>query len=155
MHRLLVGEEVTVKQRKKLYDCEDAVWPEYGTPTPEAAQGWYDWVARTKWWRDHSSVKHIRIKYPVFGKFSGIVLEDNVAVVEFGPFSLVKECLLHELGHVLDYHEGTGEAAMERDHNPKFAGILLALVRRYMSAGEADELQKEFEARKVRWDPYE
>jgi hypothetical protein len=144
-----------LKQRHKLYDSENDVWPEYGTPTPDAAQGWYDWITRTKWWRDRSTVKHIRLKYPIFGKLSGIVLEDNVAVVEFSPFSLTKECLLHELGHVLDYHPGTSEAAMERDHNPTFAGILLALVGRYMSADEAKKLAAAYEARGVKWTPYE
>jgi hypothetical protein len=141
--------------RWAIYDAENDVWPEYGSPTPEAAQGWYDWIARTSWWRDHSDVRHMRVKYPVFGTLSGIVMDGEVAVVSFGPFSLTKPCLTHELGHVIDYHPGTSAAAMERDHDPKFAGILLALVRRYLSACEADRLAERFKARGVRWLPYE
>jgi len=144
-----------VAQRHKVYGSEDAVWPEYGSPTPEAAQGFYDWISRTKWWRTHSDVRHMRVRYPVFGSLSGIVMDGDVAVISFGPFSLTKPCMIHELGHVLDYHPGTSAAAMERDHDPKFAGILLALVRRYMSAGEADRLEKEFTSRSVKWLPYD
>lgn len=143
-----------VKQRKRLYDAENDAWPEYGTPTPEAAQGWYDWIVASPWWRRHSPVKHVRVKYPVYGKLSGITLEDNVAVVEFGPFSLTKPCLLHELGHVLDYHPGTSADDMERDHDPVYAGILLALVKKYMGAWEAKRLERCFRHRHVQWQPY-
>ena len=144
-----------VRQRYKLYSAEFSVWPWEGSCTPDAAQGWYDWVVKTKWWRDHSEVHHFKVRYPVFGKLSGIVLEGDIAIVEFGPFSLVRPRMVHELGHVLDYHPGTSIEDMERDHDPKFAGILLALVRRYIDADDALRLEKQFEADGGKWIAYD
>ena len=143
-----------LRQRYKIYKAEWATWPWYGSPTPEAAQGWYDWVARTKWCRDHSPIRHFRVVYPVFGKLSGVEIDGDTCIIDFGPFSLTWPNMVHELGHPLDYHEGKDRDAMERDHNDVFAGIYLALVKRYISADDAILLQNEFVKRDVKWIPY-
>ena len=144
-----------VRQRAKIYAAEKEAWPACGSPTPEAAQGWYDWVARTKYWRDRSPIRHFRVIYPVFGKLSGVEVDGDTCIIEFGPFSLTLPGMVHELGHPLDYHPGTDREAMERDHNEVFAGIYLALVRRYISAEDADLLQSKFEEKGVKWIPYD
>jgi len=141
-----------IKQRYKLYACEAKVWPYRGSTTPEAGQLWFDWVARTKWWRDHSPIRHFRLKFPCFGKMSGIILDGDVAEVEYGAFSLTLQNFVHDLAHILDYHPGASREQMERDHSPVFAGFLLALVKRYMSADEAKELQSAFDDAGVKYD---
>jgi hypothetical protein len=139
---------VLPKQRYKIYKIENANFNVNNT-TPEGMQAWFDWICRTKWWKDRSKIKHVQVVFPVVGKMSGAVkLGPHLAKVEFGPFSLCQLTGCHELGHVLTWD---AEADDEEDHGPRFVGAYLSLVRRYIDANMANALIEEFDEAGVKY----
>jgi hypothetical protein len=138
--------------RDRIYKAEKAAGLTGGPgATPEGMQAWLDWVARTKFWQEVSSVRHFKVKYPVVGQMSGAWKfsgegERRVAEISYGPFSLSHGGGCHEITHLTKnlFHEGTDQAAMERDHGVAFATMYLRIVKRYMSADDARVLAAAF-----------
>lgn len=146
-----------MKQRYRLYEAEDA--SEVGDlwTTAEGMQAWLDWVVRTKFWRENSSVRHIKIRYPVTGQMSGARKftgegERRVAEISFGPFSLCMLTALHEITHLTKnlYSESFDQ---EQDHGRAFVTMELKVVKRYLSAEQAQILADKFAEMGVEFDP--
>ena len=135
-------------QRYKIYKIENnltACWT-----TPEAMQAWFDWIVKTKWWKERSKIKHVKVIFPVVGKMSGAFKEaPHLARIEFGVFSLCQQTACHELAHVLAWPGD--DTTPEEDHGPKFVAMYLQVVKRFMSAEEAKLLQREFDDRGVKY----
>ena len=142
--------------RFRIYDAEaDSDITDLWT-TPEGMQEWMDWVTRTKFWRENSSVRHIKVQFPVVGAMSGAYKftdegERRVAEISFGPFSLCLLTAVHELTHLTKnlYREGVSN---EQDHGPAFATMELRVVKRYISAKEARLLEMSFVKHGVKFD---
>jgi len=138
------------RQRQKIYSIE-ADFPVGGYTTIEGMQLWLDWVTRTKWWHDHTTNRHVRAKYST--AMSGANKVDDLnADIGFFVFSLCQLTACHELAHVIGWLPGKDH---ERDHGPKFAGIYLALVKRYIGVRTAASLEKVFVEKGVKFTPYE
>jgi hypothetical protein len=146
--------------RERIYDAEIEAGLTVGPgATPEGMQAWLDWVARSKFWQENSSVRHFKVVYPSMGKMSGIVKfsgegERRVAEVHYRPFSMSEGGACHEITHITKnlYREGTSVEDMERDHGPAFATMYLRVVKRYISAGTARRLEKAYIKHKVNYD---
>jgi len=135
------------KQRYKIYKIEE----DYNPPstTPEAMQMWFDWVVKTKFWRDRSKVKHVKVVFPVVGKMSGATKDGpHLAKIDFGVFSLNQLSACHELAHILTWD---AEADDEGDHGPRFVGMYLETVKRFYGAEQAKLLQKDFDEKGVKY----
>jgi hypothetical protein len=146
-----------MKQRYRLYEAEDASGIGELWTTPDGMQAWLDWVARTKFWRENSSVRHFKVRYPVPGQMSGARKftgegERRVAEISFGPFSLCMLTALHEITHLTKnlYSEGFDD---EQDHGRAFATMELRIVKRYLSAESAAKLADKFTEYGVEFDP--
>jgi len=143
--------------RERIYDAErDAGLCNGPGATLEGVQAWFDWAVKTKFWKDNSTVRHVRAKYPVVGKMSGAYKfsgegERRIAEVEFGVWSLAEGTVMHESTHLMKnlYREGADD---EQDHGPAFASMYLRVVKRYMGAGWAASLEKEFIKHEVKYD---
>jgi hypothetical protein len=146
--------------RERIYRAEKEAGLTSGPgATLDGMQAWLDWVARTKFWGEVSSVKHFKAKYPVVGQMSGAWKfsgegERRVAEISYGPFSMSHGGACHEITHLTKglFHEGTDVAAMERDHGPAFANMYLRIVKRYISADDARTLERAFIKHKVKFD---
>lgn len=139
-------------QRERLYDAEDAIGFEGFYTTVEAAQMVVDKILRTKWWRQRSRVRFVRVVYPAEGMSGAFPEDDTHWKIEFSPARLCEISLMHEMTHVLvGVTKGNSPAHHERDHGPKYAGALLAVWRRFLSARLAKALQDEFDERKVKY----
>jgi hypothetical protein len=140
-----------MKQRYKIYAADEQmadVWA-----TPDGMQAWLDWVVKTKWWRDRTKIKHVKVNYPSPGKMSGAVKDGpHLARIDFGPFSLTQLTACHELAHVLTWD---AEADPEGDHGPRFAGMFLAVCHRYISAQFSRKLAAAFDAKGVSYSAWE
>jgi len=135
------------RQRYRIYSFEDEQADDY--TTPDGMQAWFDWVVRTKFWRDRSKVKHVAVGFPVTGGMSGAKkLAPHLARIDFGVFSLCRRTACHELAHILTWD---ADADAEEDHGPRFAGAYIAVVRRFISAQEAARMEKEFDERGIGW----
>ena len=142
--------------RYRIYDAEaDSGITDLWT-TPEGMQAWMDWVGTTKFWKENSSVRHIKVRYPIVGPMSGAFKftdegERRVAEISLGAFSLCLLTAVHELTHLTKnlYREGVTN---EQDHGPAFASMELRMVRRYLSAKEALLLEKSFDRHRVKFD---
>lgn len=136
------------KQRYKIYAAEDIMEDVY--TTPEGMQTWFDWIVKTKWWRDRSKVKHIKVVFPVTGAMSGAVKNaPHLATISFGVFSLSHMTACHELAHILAWPGD--DTTSEEDHSPHYAGTYLSVVQRYVSAKAAKKLRAEFDKRGVKY----
>lgn len=138
------------KQRYKIYDAEREL-PGVYFSSFEAAQGWLDWVCRTKWWKEHSTIRHIKLIYPTYFMSGATKLDDKNAEISVYAYSLDAITMCHELSHLVYWVPGNDQ---EKDHNPKFAGVYLAVVKRFMSKRWMERLQKEFEDYGVKWEEY-
>lgn len=139
------------KQRYKIYGVENEYNP--NNTTPDGMQAWYDWICRTKWWKDRSKIKHVQVVFPVVGKMSGAVkLGPHLAKVEFGPFSLCQLTGCHELGHILTWD---ANADQEEDHGPRFVSAYLSVVKRYIGVETANALAEDFDEKGVIYSAWE
>jgi len=135
-------------QRYKIYESEDAL--DDAWTTPEGMQAWLDWVVKTKFWKERSKVKHIRVVYPVVGAMSGAIKETpHLACIQFGAFSLTMITACHEISHILTWPGD--DSTPEEDHGPKFAAMVLEVCKRYISVKIAKKLQKQFDDRGVKY----
>ena len=141
-----------MKQRYKLYAAElVATQPWRWFASPQAAQLWLDKKVRTKFWRRHSKIRHVKLVYPFMGAMSGATLDGDILVIEVLPESLAVPTLIHELAHGLVWIPGKDP---ERDHGRRFAGALIEAYRHFDCAATADALIAEFETRGVKWEEY-
>ena len=141
--------------RYRIYEAEADIGELW--TTPEGMQVWMDWVCRTKWWRDNSSVRHIKVKYPTVGQMSGAHKftgegERRIAEISFGAFSLCLMTACHEITHLTKnlYRE---ESTHEWDHGRAFASMELRVVKRYIDAKTAKGLEASFLDHGVDYDP--
>jgi len=133
------------RQRYKIYNWEDEQADDY--TTPDGMQAWFDWIVRRPWWRDRTKVKHVAVGFPVAGQMTGAKkLAPHLARIDFGVFSLSRRTACHELAHILTWDE---DADPEEDHGPRFAGMYIAVVRRFISSQEATRMQTEFAERGI------
>jgi len=140
-----------LKQMQKIYDLENAYSSD--NTTPEAMQAWIDWILRTKWWRDRSKIRHIRVVFPIVGKKSGAYREEATwARIEFGVFSLSRQTACHELSHILAWNE---EGDDEEDHDDIFAGMYLSLCRRFISAEWSGKMETDFDEKGIKHKYYD
>lgn len=140
-----------LKQMQKIYDLEDSYSSD--NTTPEAMQAWIDWILRTKWWRDRSKIRHVRVVFPVVGKKSGAFREEATwARIEFGVFSLCRQTACHELAHILTWNEDGDD---EEDHDDIFAGMYLSLCRRFISAKWGEKMEKDFDEEDIKHKHYD
>jgi hypothetical protein len=143
--------------RWKIYDAErDAGLNGGPGGTLEGVQAWYDWAIKTKWWREHSVVRHVRVIYPSVGKMSGVIKffgegERRVAEVHYGVWSMSEGGTMHEATHMMKGLLISG-ADDDRDHLQAFATMYLRVVKRYMGKWSADKLAEQFLIHKVDWD---
>jgi len=144
--------------RYKIYNAEQRAGLNSGPgATPEGMQAWLDWVATTKFWKENSSVRHFRVKYPAHpGGMSGATKfmgegERRIAEIAFGPFSMSLGRACHEATHLTKglYREGNDD---EQDHGSAFATMYLRVVKRYMDMESALDLEAAFNYFKVVYD---
>ena len=139
------------KQRYKIYKVEDKIASD--STTSEGMQMWLDWVVRTKWWKERSKIKHVRVVFPTVGKMSGAEKEGpHLACIKFGAFSLDQLTACHELGHILAWD---ADANDEEDHGPRFVATYLSIVKRFISAEFARDLANDFDEAGVRYSSWE
>ena len=141
--------------RYRIYEAEEGIGELW--TTPDGMQAWMDWVCGTKFWEDNSTVRHIKVKYPIVGPMWGAFKftaegERRVAEISFGAFSLCLMTACHEITHLTKnlYWE---ESTNERDHGRAFATMELRVVKRYINARAAKELEASFKTHKVDFDP--
>ena len=137
--------------RYRIYKAERCLDKLYFS-SADAAQGYLDWVCRTKWWREHTTIRHIRLIYPTYHMSGAIKLDDKNAELSIYATSLDAATLCHEMSHLIAWYPGTNA---ERDHNATFAGVYLEVVKRYMGVVCKEELIESFEEQGVKWTPYE
>lgn len=140
--------------RYRIYEAETGIGELW--TTPEGMQAWMDWVVNTKFWKDNSTVRHIKVKYPVVGPMSGAYKfsgegERRVAEISFGAFSLCLMTACHEITHLTKnlYRE---ESTNEQDHGRAFATMELRVVKRYIDVRTAQELAAAFKDHGVDFD---
>lgn len=137
-----------LKQRYKIYAAETDMVRLYFS-TVEAAQGWIDWVCKTKWWKDRCTVRHIKLKYPTYYMSGATKLSDENAEIEVYAYCLDVLTLCHEMAHLIYWIPGNNQ---EKDHNAKFAGIYIALVKRFIGKAASEELKTCFKEHGVKWE---
>ena len=137
--------------RYRIYKAEQALDKLYFS-SPDAAQGWLDWVGRTKWWKQHSTIRHIRLNYPTYHMSGAIKLDEKNGRLDIYATSLEAATLCHESSHLIVWYPGNNP---EKDHNAVFAGVYLAVVKRYMGVVCMAKLLEAFEEEGVKWEPYE
>lgn len=138
-------------QRKKLYASEDElIGPVDWYASPAGAQFDVNAFLRKDWWRKRTSVRFVTITYPA--KTTGATkLDDTHWDISFRPKSLCDLNLAHELTHILvGVTSGDTPAHHERDHNSRFSGAELEVVKRFVSASVAERLRAEFDERGVK-----
>ena len=138
--------------RFRIYDAERNLDRLYFSST-EAAQGWLNWVCRTKWWKQHTTIKHVDLLYPTFSMSGSEKVDDSLGRIEVYATSLEVLTLCHELAHLIDWRPRTN--SQERCHDAQFAGVCLSVVKRYMGAKWALKLAEYYEAEGVKIIPYE
>jgi hypothetical protein len=138
--------------RYRVYEAEKKIPKQYFSSV-EAAQGHLNWVCRTKWWKQHSTVKHINLKYPSFYMSGSWKLNDVLAEIECHAWSLDIGTVCHEQAHIIDWRPRT--TSQEKCHDAQFAGVNLAVWKRYMGKSWADMLEKAYQEEGVKWIPYE
>lgn len=135
-------------QRYKLYASEEALDDTW--TTPEGMQAWFDWVVKTKFWKERSKVKHVQVVFPVVGAMSGAYKDGpHLARIEFGVFSLTMITACHELAHILTWPGD--DSTPEEDHGPRFAAMMLAVCKRYITVALAKKLQAQYDKRKIKY----
>jgi len=143
-------------QRKKLYASEDElIGPVDWYASPAGAQFDVNAFLRKEWWRKRTSVRFVTITYPA--KTTGATkLDDGHWDISFRPKSLCDLNLAHELTHVLvGVTSGMTPAHHERDHNARFSGAELEVVKRFVSASVSERLRAEFDERGVKYVTFE
>lgn len=136
-------------QRWRLYDAEREVFGNGAYfSNKEACQGYLDRMVKTKWWVDRSPIEYVRAEYPVYSWSGAHKLDEKNARIDYYCTSLNVHTSCHEMGHIFHWIPGKND---ERDHNAAFAGGYLAIVRRFMSAKHADELQLAFDKYGVKY----
>jgi hypothetical protein len=138
--------------RYRIYDAERSPNRMYFTTT-DAAQGWLNWVCRTKWWKERTTIKHIDLQYPSYSMSGSTKIDDTLAKVEIYCYSLDVLTLCHEITHLIDWRPKT--LSQEKCHDARFAGIELLVVKRYMGLWWYNELLRSFEKEGVKFDVFE
>jgi hypothetical protein len=125
----------------------------------EAMQFEVDQVMRSRWWDricTSTPVRHCRVVYPVAGKWSGAwLLADNMGEIRVRPRSAYGITIAHELTHFTHWRPAKVQNARadERDHDRKFAGLQLEVVRNLLGGDYRKLLLGFYEQYGVRWDP--
>jgi hypothetical protein len=135
--------------RYRLYEAEKDFERLYFS-SPEAAQGWLSWVCRTKWWKDHSTIKYIDLNYPTYSMSGSWKVDDSLGRIDAYAFSLDAMTLCHEMAHLIDWRPRT--TSQEKCHDAHFAGTELAVIARYMGADWRVRLEAAFLDHGVKWE---
>jgi len=146
-----------VGQRARLYASERVlIGPVEWYAGLPVAQAHVNAFLRRQWWVKHSPVRYVTLEHPSKGMSGAVRFDDLHWGIGFGYTSLCNLNVGHELTHVLvGVTRGTDLASHERDHNPKFAGAELEVVKQFCGAYVSDLLRTDFEARGVKYAPYE
>ncbi len=144
-------------QRDRLYASENVLIGPVGFyASVPAAQAHVDHFLRRTWWRKHSPVRFVTLQYPAKGMSGATRVDEKHWQIDFGYTSLNDLSVAHELTHVLvGVTRATTPAAHERDHNARFAGAELAVVKHFIGAWVSERLREQFDANEVKWTPFE
>ena len=143
-------------QRKRVYDSEDIlIGPVDWYPGLDWAQWHVNEFISKAWWRTNSPVRYVTLDGPA--KTTGATREDAKHWrIGFRPTSLCDLNVGHELTHVfVGVSAGLTPEDHEEDHDSRFAGAELEVVKRFISASVAAMLRAKFEEAGVRITPWE
>ena len=124
----------------------------------EAMQFEVDQVMRSRWWARlcvAPAVRHCRVRYPVAGRWSGAWLfPENLGEIRVRPRSACGITIGHELTHFLRWRPARIQNARadELDHDRKFAGLQLEVVRNLLGGTYRQELLGFYKQFGVLWE---
>ena len=146
-----------IRQRYRLYRAEGAAAKHYRWfASVEAARFWLKRTIARTWYRKNSPIRHVELEYPTFGTMAGGVTDGDKLTIYVPADGLYVQLLLHELAHpIAGFSPGNSPDDHEKDHGPRFAGVLIEVYRRLFSADAAKDLIRAFEEYGVRWKPFE
>jgi putative metallohydrolase (TIGR04338 family) len=128
-------------QRARLYRAEDEVGPGRRLPTVEALQAYVDGLVAAEWFSARWGDRWFEVR-PGYGHRRATA--DERGVLQLPRWARSELVVLHEVAHCL---VPTSFAS----HGAEYAGVLLSLVRRQLSAGVAQALEDAFQRHRVRW----
>ena len=114
------------------------------TTVPQV-QAFVDRVVGSAWWKKRSSIRRIVVKDGRGSSWARASRSDwfGVPEVSIPKWARSRRVVLHELSHHLTPWEAEA-------HGAQFASNLIDLVRRFMSAEDADRLVESFRVAKVK-----